>query len=376
MPIKTNNTQKKFFPAIDIMRGFLAIIVLYTHTVFIQPYSGWLKPYGVYSVVFFFSISGFLLAYLATKEINKNSTFCKTKFYFRRMLRIWPNYFLYIILMIIILAVFGKLALVVKEVFWSLFFLGNINFYFYPIFTNISQSDNFIILWSLGVEEQFYILFPFFIISVVKNNWKKNSMVLLMIILLSTSLRYFFIYKAKTSLLNPIISAIGYHTESYFDIIFIAILFGIYRDKILQFLKQKGWLSNNKMLFAFFCVMIVWYLLTSRYFIALSGLKYKYAFWYILLGLFTGSVSLILSSIEISAKNIFTIFFIYLGKLSYGIYIYHMLFVVLLENIFTSIRSTLYFFPTTLLLTILFSHISYQYFEKYFRSISSSKFKV
>lgn len=113
-----------------------------------------------FGVTLFFTLSGFLITYLLLEEKEQTGTIALRKFYWRRVLRIWPLYFFY--LLIVILYVGDA------EINWSiLFFLFMI-----PNFRNSFKNSlnihpgnhdlTYMIghYWSLGVEEQFYLFWP------------------------------------------------------------------------------------------------------------------------------------------------------------------------------------------------------------------------
>lgn len=164
-------SSKIWFPEIDGMRAVAAILVVFHH------YQG--QVFGTYSaanlsVSAFFVISGFLIYYLAEVESRKTGKMRLGKYFFRRILRIWPMYFFTVFLS---LALYGRPGIdsELKILDPSLSTVDFLNTYSMPIWTftiNWAMSFNFLysfyhwspgqisILWSICVEEQFYLLFP------------------------------------------------------------------------------------------------------------------------------------------------------------------------------------------------------------------------
>ena len=111
--------------------------------------------YGYLGVDFFFILSSFLLTYLALNEIERTANFSKLNFFIRRALRIFPVYFLVVSFLIFVLPVIAKqfnidIKLPEKPYLYFLFL------------SNFDKSDHLFalkLLWSIAVEEQFYILF-------------------------------------------------------------------------------------------------------------------------------------------------------------------------------------------------------------------------
>lgn len=191
--------KKEYFKGLDSLRFFAALAVFFTHVELIKKFTGFgthwidpeeritkfnvfqsviskeidpLSPLIAYSsalgVVFFFVLSGFLITYLLLKEKQSNNTIAIGKFYLRRAFRIWPLYYLIFVLGFFVLPFFDFFAVPGQDNFFQQNFWGNLTLYafFMPnlafsIYTtavpNIGQS------WSIGVEEQFYLLWPLLI---------------------------------------------------------------------------------------------------------------------------------------------------------------------------------------------------------------------
>jgi peptidoglycan/LPS O-acetylase OafA/YrhL len=171
----------KYFKNLDGLRflAALAVVVGHTQTV-VSKYQGY-SPYQPYAnklasfgVDFFFVLSGFLISYLLMQEIEKKGTISIRNFYKRRFLRIWPLYFLVGLIGIIfggwIMNYFDFLTLNkgefiaytynISDFFKNIFFLGtfSINFQSFLGLQNPVSSMNFGHFWSLAIEEQFYLI--------------------------------------------------------------------------------------------------------------------------------------------------------------------------------------------------------------------------
>ncbi|MGZ3885588.1 MAG: acyltransferase family protein, partial [Bacteroidia bacterium] len=119
---------------------------------------------GGLGVVFFFVLSGFLITYLLLKEKSQTGTISVRKFYLRRLLRIWPLYYFIVFLGFLVLPHVGLMeipfAKMNLEKNYGLNFalymlmLPNLAFAMFGAVPHIGQA------WSIGVEEQFYIIWP------------------------------------------------------------------------------------------------------------------------------------------------------------------------------------------------------------------------
>ncbi len=115
---------------------------------------------GHLGVILFFVLSGFLITYLLLEEKSRFRNISLPKFYIRRILRIWPIYYLMLLLSFFIFpALFpeypGKNDFhFLPKLLLCIFFLPNLSLVMFGGMPGASH------LWSIGVEEQFYFLWP------------------------------------------------------------------------------------------------------------------------------------------------------------------------------------------------------------------------
>ena len=156
----------KYFKGLNALRFFAAYLVVIHHAEQIRMKYGifHLKEYSLFNngglaVTFFFVLSGFLISYLLFKESDVTNTISVKKFYFRRILRIWPLYFLIVIIGIIFLPYILDFIGYSYSIPYS--FNDVILYYilFSPFMVNIFYGHHLIEpLWSIGVEELYYIV--------------------------------------------------------------------------------------------------------------------------------------------------------------------------------------------------------------------------
>lgn len=109
---------------------------------------------GHFGVSLFFVLSGFLIGFLISNELKTAGRIHVFHFFMRRVLRIWPLYFLLVVFGFVVFPLLPYGAKTLHDVRYYLFFLPNID----EIRVGLSDGVNFLtVLWSIGVEEQFYL---------------------------------------------------------------------------------------------------------------------------------------------------------------------------------------------------------------------------
>jgi peptidoglycan/LPS O-acetylase OafA/YrhL len=172
---KTVVHDRLYFPQLDGVR-FLAFFLVLVHH-FYPPANffsalpeaadviGVFKTYGWAGVDIFFVLSSFLICHLLLAERDRSGSISVRRFLIRRALRIWPLYFPYLILSMVIAPLFlsvGKspeqyYVTLREHLFPFLSFLGNFSYaYFHQSLANVYFSH----LWTVCLEEQFYFLIP------------------------------------------------------------------------------------------------------------------------------------------------------------------------------------------------------------------------
>ncbi len=157
-----NNSAKKnrYRPEIDGLRAFAVLTVIINH------FNKEILPNGYLGVDIFFVISGFVITSSLYERPSKNFKDFISGFYERRIKRLVPALSVFVLITSIVICLFDpQTEATLKTGLASLFGLSNI--YLFIDSTNyFGQGTEFNVFthtWSLGVEEQFYILFPFLI---------------------------------------------------------------------------------------------------------------------------------------------------------------------------------------------------------------------
>jgi peptidoglycan/LPS O-acetylase OafA/YrhL len=148
-------STSKRIPCLDGIRAISIFLVLLAHFVGTvgNNVPKWILPFtqmGNLGVRIFFVISGFLITTLLISEQNKTGTISLVKFYFNRTFRIFPAFYAFIIAILIANAV-GYTSLHDGDLFHAVTYTTN---YHHDRAWDLGH------LWSLAVEEQFYLLWP------------------------------------------------------------------------------------------------------------------------------------------------------------------------------------------------------------------------
>lgn len=195
---------KLYFKNLDGLRFILALIVFFGHSrlgetlIAISPFDFLdriirLISAGDLAVSFFFTLSGFLITFLIIDEKENTQVFNIWNFYIRRILRIWPLFYLVLGFTFFIYPVL-KVQLGYTDqnpyhFFYQAFFLSN--------FDNINIDEQGLvgvapmmisINWSIAIEEQFYLFWPLlFLLTGARRFW----IVIVSVIIISMSYRTF-----------------------------------------------------------------------------------------------------------------------------------------------------------------------------------------
>lgn len=370
----------KYFPGLNALRFFAAFLVVLHHGATIRDkYKLELhfNHLGIFNngekaVTFFFVLSGFLITYLLMQERYITKNISVKNFYKKRILRIWPLYFLLVIIGAIIFPFLVDLLKIDYQMPYSLsetwyyfvFFLPGLVTYFYG--PHLLQP-----LWSIGVEEVFYIIWA----PLVKLFKNKILFLLCSVLLLFLSIKFIGILWIKNDLLN-------YFMEIYrIEAMAIGGL-GAY----LIFYKGKQ--LNNYLLFNKTFQFIIILGIISFLFLnhKISHLQSNAILKVITEQLINFTFLYIIILAAFIDKKIFLFkssILSYLGTISYGIYMYHMLVIFMIVHLFENQLSKLpemisfiLFYIIVTGLTILVSILSKKYFEDFFMRFRPKKEKL
>jgi peptidoglycan/LPS O-acetylase OafA/YrhL len=363
-------TPNRYFkPELDILRLCAFLFVFFTHRLDLAPidpahhYWGYhLSLIGVFGVPLFFFLSAFLITELLCKEQEQSGKISVKSFYIRRILRIWPLYFTFFFGMVVITQFTDKFGHISAPVQLSFsLFSGN----WYITFNDWLPCYPINPLWSISVEEQLYILLPLVIFYTGKRGLKLFSFLALLAAYATVT------YYAQ----KPTNGFNGEWTNSFVQFQFFAL-------GILLSVYLKGWQPRWPVVtrIGLFLAGLVCWLFASMVCGVhadaphLSSVRQAIGGW---LSILAGVILFFLSLYGSPAKKMPALL-VYLGRISYGMYVFHITIFWLVYQIF---KDELASFSTLIglykwkneigfviafLVTVIISLLSYTFFEKPF----------
>jgi peptidoglycan/LPS O-acetylase OafA/YrhL len=160
----------RYIPSLDGLRGLGSFLVIATHYGYSQE--GWI------GLEFFFVLSGFLITSILLTERNSRFGEYLGRFYWRRLLRTFPPYFGY-------LFICGIVYMCVRQPRGFLDVLPSLATYWYNfefLFNPTRSPFVFWHLWSMSVEEQFYLVWPFLVFGLSGVNLRRVIIAIVVLI--------------------------------------------------------------------------------------------------------------------------------------------------------------------------------------------------
>jgi peptidoglycan/LPS O-acetylase OafA/YrhL len=363
--------QIKYFPSLNSLRFFAASFVLIGHAESLRAarkIEGNLHDYSFFNngqnaVLFFFVLSGFLITYLLLKEQKVTNTISIKTFYLKRVRRIWPLYFLLVLIGCILqpmiiewLHLPYKMPYTFQETWYYFVF-------FLPGIVNVLYGNHLLEpLWSIGVEEVFYLIWA----PLVK--FLKNHILTLLLSVIGIKLF--------------LLALLDFLPEGSFNYIVVHLIRSMKFEAMaigglgayLVFHKGKE-LVESKLFHTSIQVLVggivVWFLFNHKWIDDLTNFD-KVFFGTTIKSIFFVYIILQCSMIPRKKRLLENRITNYLGEISYGIYMFHLLVATLLVDFFASktivnpLINGSVFYLTVFGITIAISALSKRYFESWF----------
>jgi peptidoglycan/LPS O-acetylase OafA/YrhL len=311
----TNGLSQRKIPSLDGLRAVAVILVIFYHLK--VPFA----PEGR-GVLTFFVLSGFLITWMMLNESEKNDSISIRDFYVRRVLRIFPAFYVYLLLLIAAqwLTRGWPSGSMLGDYLSALTYTSNYRFALMPHIDHACWHT-----WALSVEEQFYLLWPWFFAAFQKDLRKLTHLLIAAIVLVDVyRIVLFFKFHADDQWLS-------YTFDSRVDHLLVGCLLAVLlkRGALMRFwnlLTARTWISLIP-----FGLIVLSIALAFRF-----HLRYKFAVGFVVDPLLTA-----IFLVQVIAMGKTWLWgwlnwrvIRYLGQISYGMFLYHMLANRLLIDLF------------------------------------------
>jgi peptidoglycan/LPS O-acetylase OafA/YrhL len=240
VPRVTAPVQRRFYqPELDGLRFYAFLGVFLCHTLPFEPafYRRFHLPLpwlwgaaaksGAAGVDLFFALSAFLITSILLREREETGGISLQRFYLRRVLRIWPLYFLVVALGVVLAHTMANQSLPWYYVAGYLLFVGN---WVHAVFGRPESVCS--PLWTVSIEEQFYLVWP-----VLMKALGRRGMIVAAIVtfLLATISRLGFMLSGQSG------GFIYYGSTSRCDSLALGILLALFADRLPRLTRGMRW---------------------------------------------------------------------------------------------------------------------------------------
>ncbi len=300
----------------------------------------------------FFALSAYLITGLLLAERSTTGAISIRKFYIRRILRIWPLYLLGIVIGVVA-AVFKHQAASALGFVWFFLLVGNIYCGVYGWIPNPMM-----VLWSISLEEQFYLFWPLTMRAISRG--KMALVATVMIVAANVQLWYFGSHHANID------RVVATNTFVQFEMFAVGILLAVVRKPEMKRRPLAG--ACLILLSPFLWTSACWVFgaLGSG-----TGIDYARSGPSLMAGyaaIALGCASMLYGATLVGPRFV-PRWMAGLGKISYGLYVYHLLILVMVSAALKRLHVPhwhLFLLPLALLIIIPMAQLSYKYFESPF----------
>lgn len=311
--------------------------------------------FGLQGVVLFFMLSGYLITRILLNSKHSPNFF--TNFYMRRSLRILPLYYLVLFLSLVVYPYFVQVPESANEILagqWKLWmYVSNVNFYQFVLWDSTPIFPAFGHFWTLSVEEHFYLLWPLLIYFSFNKKLPTLMSIIFLISLISWAIGHYIEFFMWSTLRYASALVFG-GLIAYYEY--------VKKDTLVEMTVLLSQKYHYILLFLFAVIVI------PRSF-GYIGEFITYLSSLLIFGAFI-ITALYQKIVFLNSK-----FLIFIGKISYGIYVYHgVLRPFFKEYIYMSlidifgvehgILVTLIYTLLSLIITVSISWLSWHFFEK------------
>jgi peptidoglycan/LPS O-acetylase OafA/YrhL len=356
-PAKAQQQRRFYQPELDGLRFYAFLGVFVFHSLPSQPafYHGLHLPLpalwgavvksGASGVDLFFALSAFLITSLLLRERHETGGISLRLFYIRRILRIWPLYFLVVALGVVLAHTMANQPLPWYYVAGYLLFVGNWVHAVFGAPKSICSP-----LWTVSIEEQFYLIWP-----LLMKTLERRGMIIAAIVtlLLATLSRVGFVLAGASG------GYLYYGSTSRCDSLALGILLALFADR----LPKLKW----GMRFLLLAGGLLGWIVSSAWLIEQPGkVSMRWVVGRLLVSLASGAI--LYACLNSRSKLVGGGWVVRLGKISYGLYMLHLVGILIMLSLFHPIWGwkVLAIKALGLVMTVVLGFMSYRWVESPF----------
>ena len=360
------NNKSRYLPSIDSLRALavLAVIIYHVDVNYL--------PGGFLGVDLFFVLSGYLISSLIIKEYRKTGSINLYNFYLRRARRLLPAVYFMITVGIILMVMFNEVLLKKShlDAIFGYIYSSNWWYIFHKLdyFDSFGSQSPFKHLWSLAIEEQFYMIFPLLFLLINSKKKGKDGTYKLSKSFLYIVLGLIFVSLITHILLFDInnISRIYFGTDTRAFSLLVGVVGAILypMDKLNTKITPQENIVYSVVSLISITTLITIMIYTSEY----NTWLYRGGF---LLVAILGIIIIISSGKQhtVMAKLLSFKPVVFIGKISYSLYLWHFPILVLTTPVSEIGNPNIFYVILRVILTFIVAIISYVFVETPIRKL-------
>lgn len=366
-----NNNKSKYLPSIDSLRALavLAVIIYHVDVNYL--------PGGFLGVDLFFVLSGYLISSLIIKEYKKTGSVNLYNFYIRRARRLLPAVYFMITVGLVVMVLFNEVLLRKShlDAIFGYIYSSNWWYIFHKLdyFDSFGAQSPFKHLWSLAIEEQFYMIFPLLFLLVNRKKKSKDGTYKLNKNFLYVVLGLIIVSLIAHILLFDInnISRIYFGTDTRAFSLLVGVVGAILYP--MERLHAKVTLQQNMIYSAVSLLSISTLITVMIYTSEYNTWLYRGGF---LLVAVLGLIVIISSGKQHTLMSRLLSFkpVVFIGKISYSLYLWHFPVLVLTTPVSEIGNPNIYFVILRVILTFVVAIVSYVFVETPIRKLGFKKY--
>ena len=360
------NNKSKYLPSIDSLRALavLAVIIYHVDVNYL--------PGGFLGVDLFFVLSGYLISSLIIKEYKKTGSLNLYNFYIRRARRLLPAVYFMITVVLVVMVMFNGVLLKKShlDAIFGYIYSSNWWYIFHKLdyFDSFGSQSPFKHLWSLAIEEQFYMIFPLLFLLINRKKKDKdgfyklnrNFLYVILGVILVSLIAHIILFDINN------ISRIYFGTDTRaFSLLVGAVGAILYpMDKLNTKITPQENLLYSVVSLISIAALITIMIYTSEY----NTWLYRGGF---LLVAILGIIIIISSGKQhtVMAKLLSFKPVVFIGKISYSLYLWHFPVLVLTTPVSEIGKPNIFFVVLRVILTFILAIISYALVETPIRKL-------